>query len=233
MVLASLIGYPIARLLGSPALLYALGRIGVRIGLFLAGTRVVIRGLEKLADPRNAVVMANHQSMLDPPVLFQVLGIDFKAVLKVEIYRVPFLHLPLNYAGFIAIDRKNRIQSQQAVRNIAVALRAGATFLVFPEGTRSRTGELQPFKKGAFVAAIDAGSRIFPVALRGFAELLPRGSFRVRPGTALVEVLDPIQAGGYSYERRGELVERVRSSIDAALQREPTDSAMNENAPSA
>jgi 1-acyl-sn-glycerol-3-phosphate acyltransferase len=230
MVGASLIGYPLARLAGSAALLYRVGRLGIRFGLFLAGTKVVVHGLDKLKDPRNVVVMANHQSMLDPPVLFQALGIDFKAVLKVEIYRVPFLHYPLNYAGYVAIDRKNRIQAQQAIQRTASALKQGSTFLIFPEGTRSRTGELQPFKRGAFVAAIEARSRIFPLALRGFRELLPRGGFRIRPGTVEIEVLDPVDAGGYSYERRGELVERVRGCIEDALRREPLATHMQTDA---
>ena len=99
----------------------------------------------------------------------------------------------------------------------ADSLRAGACFLVFPEGTRSRTGELGEFKKGAFVAAIESGSRILPIALEGTRELMPRGGMVIRPGTVRVRVLDPVDTGSYSYGDRDRLASEVRGRIEAAL----------------
>ena len=214
---ASLVGLPLAHLLRSPAVLYKLGRFGIGIALILSGTRVVVEGREHLGDTRNTVVMPNHASHLDAPVLFQALGIDFKAVAKKEIFGIPFLGHVLRVAGFIDVNRSDRTQSRAALDRAAESLRRGNCFMIFPEGTRTRTGDLGPFKRGAFVAAIEAGSRIVPAALQGVGELMPRGRFRIRPGTVRLRLLEPLDAGGYSYDDRERLASEVRSRIAAAL----------------
>lgn len=216
-VFASMLGYPVARLLGSPELLYKLGRIGCRILLFMAGTRVVAEGLHHLAPERNVVIMPNHVSQLDAPVLAVILGVDFKAVVKTELFRIPFFQYCLRFAGFIEVDRTAPNQSKRAIAAAVSSLKAGHCFLIFPEGTRTRTGELGDFKKGAFLVAMEAGSRIVPVALSGIRELLPRGGLRIRPGTVHVRVLDPVDAGRYSYDSRDALIAEVRSRIARAL----------------
>jgi putative phosphoserine phosphatase/1-acylglycerol-3-phosphate O-acyltransferase len=214
---ASLVGVPLAHLLRSPAVLFKLGRFGIGVALILSGTRVVVEGRENLGDTRNTVVMPNHASHLDAPVLYKALGIDFKAVAKKEIFRIPFLGHVLRVAGFINVDRGDRRQARGALDRAAQSLREGNSFLIFPEGTRTRTGELGLFKRGAFVAAIEAGSRIVPVALQGVHELMPRGGLRIRPGTVRMRLLDPIDAGGYSYDDRERLAAEVRSRIAASL----------------
>jgi 1-acyl-sn-glycerol-3-phosphate acyltransferase len=216
-VLASLLGYPLARLRGSPRLLYTLGRLGARASFRLVGVRIELLGMDKLSDPCNAVLMPNHASHLDAAILFGLIPLELKAVVKRELYRFPFVHYCMHYAGFIDIDRKDPVQSKDAIARAVASLKAGATFVIFPEGTRSRMGELGEFKKGAFVVAIDAGSRIVPVAVRGARELMPRGAWRVRSGTVEVRVLDPVDAGAYSYEDRDRLIGEVRARIGAAL----------------
>ena len=222
---ASLLGLVIARLTGRVSILYRLGRAGVRAALFLSGTRVLTEGLAQLADPRRTVVMSNHVSHLDAPVLFQVLGVDFKAVAKKELFGIPFLGAVLRMAGFIEVDRADREQARRAMDRTAQSLRAGACFLVFPEGTRSRTGELGEFKKGAFVAAVESGSRILPVALTGTRELMPKGGFSIRRGTVGVRVLDPVDTGSYSYADRDRLIAEVKGRIADALTGSPAPSA--------
>jgi 1-acyl-sn-glycerol-3-phosphate acyltransferase len=214
---ASLFGVAFARLTGRVAILYRLARAGVRAALWLSGTRVVIEGLDRLADPRNTVVMSNHVSHLDAPVLFQVLGVDFKAIAKKEVFAAPFFGAVLRMAGFVGVDRADREQARRAIDRTAQALRDGACFLVFPEGTRSRTGELGDFKKGAFVAALESGSRILPVALQGTRELMPRGGLKILPGVVRVRVLDPVDTGSYSYSDRDRLAAEVRGRIAKAL----------------
>jgi len=216
--LTALVGVPVATVSGADAILFRLGHWGVRLALFLAGTRIDLRGREKLGDTRNAVVISNHVSHLDGPVLFEGLAIDFKAVVKKEIFSWPFLGRILRSAGFVAVDRRDRIRSAQSLSKAAESLHAGACFLVFPEGTRSLTGELGPFKKGGFVIAIEAGSRIIPVAVHGSRELMPRGRFGVRAGTVQVRVLDPVEAASYSYAERDRLVAEVHARIAAALE---------------
>jgi 1-acyl-sn-glycerol-3-phosphate acyltransferase len=214
---ASLVGLPLAHLLRSPAVLYKLGRFGISVALMLSGTRVVVEGREKLGDARNTVVMPNHVSNLDVLVLFEALGLDFKAVAKKEVFKVPFLKHVLRFAGFIEVDRGDRSQARTALDRAAQSLREGNCFLIFPEGTRTRTGELGPFKRGAFVAAIEAGSRIVPAALQGVRELMPRGRLRINPGTVRLRLLDPVNAGSYSYDDRERLADEVRGRIADAL----------------
>ena len=214
---ASLLGLPLAHLLRSPAVLYKLGRFGIDVALLLSGTRVVVEGRDHLGDERNTVVMPNHVSHLDAPVLFAALRIDFKAVAKKEVFKIPFLGHVLRFAGFIEVDRADRNQARAALDRAAQSLREGNTFLIFPEGTRTRTGELGAFKRGAFVAAIEAGSRIVPVALSGVRELMPRDRWRIRRGTVRLRLLEPLNAGGYSYDDRERLASEVRGRIAAAL----------------
>ncbi|HEY6554623.1 MAG TPA: lysophospholipid acyltransferase family protein [Vicinamibacteria bacterium] len=216
-ILASAFGYPVARLVGSPSLLYTLGRFGVRTALGLAGIRVCFEGTERLAGARNVVVMPNHTSHLDAAILFGLIDLQPKAVVKKELYSFPFLHYCLRYAGFIEIDRKDPMQSKRAIDRAVKALAAGSTFIIFPEGTRSRTGELGPFKKGGFVVAIEAGSRILPLAVSGATELLPPGRFLIKPGTVRIRVLDAVDASKYSYADRERLRDEARGRIAAAL----------------
>jgi 1-acyl-sn-glycerol-3-phosphate acyltransferase len=107
------------------------------------------------------------------------------------------------------------------VDRAARSLREGNCFLIFPEGTRTRTGELGPFKKGAFVAALEAGSRIVPAAIEGVRELMPPGGLRIRPGTVRIRLLDPMPVESYSYDDRERLAAEVRARIAGALAGNP------------
>jgi 1-acyl-sn-glycerol-3-phosphate acyltransferase len=215
-VLASVFGYPLARLSGSPRLLYSLGRFGVKAALFLGGIRVALEGAERLAGT-NTVIMPNHVSHLDAAILFALVDVEPKAVIKKELYAFPFVHYCMRYAGFIEVDRKDAIQAKAAISRAVASLKSGSTFIIFPEGTRSRTGELGPFKKGAFVVAIEAGSRVVPLAVSGARELLPPGRFRIERGTVRLRVLDAVDASQYSYADRERLIAEVRGRIANAL----------------
>src|SRR5260221_11871571 len=199
---AAAIGLFHAAVTGSDVLLFRLGHAGVRLTLLLAGTRIALEGRENLGDARNTVVISNHVSHLDGPVLFEALGTDLRAVGKKEVFSWPFLGPVLRRAGFVAVNRRDRIQSGQALSRAAASLRAGTCFPVFPEGTRSRTGELGAFKKGGFVIGIEAGSRILPVVVHGGRELMPAGGFRTRGGAVGGGGLGPLPSRGYSFAER-------------------------------
>ena len=216
-VLASILGYPFARLRGSPALLYVLGQFGARVACRLAGIRIELEGLENLRDHRNLVLMPNHVSNLDAAILFghhppAVQGGGEEGALQVPLRPLLPALRRLHRRG----PPRSR-QSKAAITQAAASLKAGSCFIIFPEGTRSPTGELGEFKKGAFVVAIEAGSRIAPVAMMGAERLMPRGRFVIQPGTVRIRVLDPVDAASYSYEDRDRLVAEVRGRIAAAL----------------
>ncbi len=130
---------------------------------------------------------------------------------------MPILGAACGLAGFIPVERRNPMQSQAAVDAAAVELGRGHSFLVFPEGTRSRTSELLPFKKGSFIMAIKAQVPVVPVAIRGGRSAMARGSAIIRPAGVEVRIGVPIETTGLRFEDRAELARRVREAIESLL----------------
>ena len=229
LVLAFLVPYavvacPLAILLSaasrSVAPLYGFSTFGLRCAFAIAGIHIAVEGRERLGDVRNTVVVANHLSHLDPPAIYLGLGVRLVALAKREVFDIPLFSTVIRKAGFLSIQRGDRHDAANAVNKMAEALKRGACVMVFPEGTRSRTGELMPFKKGAFVAGIEAGSRILPLAIFGTGALMPTHGYALRPGRVRIVVLDPVDAGRYPYADRDALVAEVRGRIAAALDAE-------------
>ena len=148
-----LIGPPfvlIALLFGKRALLYRVGHLGVRLGLSLSGIRVTVEGTEHIQRHRAAVYAVNHASSVEPPIIFDLLHELFprlRILYKAELRKLPVLVKAFDLAEFIPLERGNPEQSLPAIDRAARALQQGNSFLIFPEGTRSRTGELLPFKE--------------------------------------------------------------------------------------
>ena len=155
-ILAGLVSIPVAAVTGSSEWLYRLGRLGVRLGLFLAGIRLNVVGQQELPPDQHFIYMMNHASNLDVPAVFLVLKGEVRALGKKELFQLPVLATAMRMGGFIPIDRSNRDKAIESMRVAARIAREGASFLLAPEGTRSRDGKLLPFKKGGFYLAIDA-----------------------------------------------------------------------------
>jgi len=183
-----------------------------------AGIDLDVKGREHISPGEPYLVMSNHQSHYDIPVLFQALRIPLRMVAKKEIFRIPFMAGAMRAAGFIEIDRQNRSSAIKSLRAGRERLGDVVSLWIAPEGTRSRTGHLGPFKKGGFHLALDAGLQILPVAIDGTRFALPAGGLSVRRGaTAHVTVAQPIDPRSYGVERIGELVTAVRQAIAAGL----------------
>jgi len=215
-LLGALLGYPIARAVGSRPLLCRMGRACVGSALALAGVRVVVEGRERLADARNVVLVANHESYLDGPLVFAALGIDFTTMVKSELCRFP-MRGPLLFVGFIPVDRSDPAQSADAMEKAKAALRSGGQLLVFPEGMRSADGRLGEFKRGAFALALEAGSRVLAVAVEGTGRVMPRGRATIRAGLVRVRILEPVDAVAFGTDGREALTAEVRSRLARAL----------------
>jgi 1-acyl-sn-glycerol-3-phosphate acyltransferase len=198
-------------------ILYAFGHGGVRLGLWLCGIRVRVAGTEHVPADRAAVYCANHQSNIDPPVLFDVLHPRMHIVYKAEINAIPLLARAFRMGGFVPIDRRNKEAAMRSIEQGAAAIRAGSSFLIFPEGTRSRTPELLPFKKGGFIMAIKAGAPIVPVAIQGGREAMRRGSWLIRPVIISIRVGSPVETAHVTVDERAELIANVRARIEALL----------------
>lgn len=186
-----------------------------------AGIRLHVTGKEHMLPHETYLVMSNHQSLYDIPVLFQVVGPNVRMITKEELFRVPVFGKALEAGGFISIDRSNR---NAAIRSLdkARALLAGGTHVwIAPEGTRSRTGHLLPFKKGAFYLALEAGLPILPVTVSGTRNALPAKGLRSVSG-ADVRVtihtrIDPRPYAARGKHGREELMNEVRRVMESAL----------------
>ena len=201
----------------SPDILYSAGRAGSRLGLLLGGVTVIVRGREHIETGTPFLFLANHQSYCDPPALFVTIPRNVRLILKKELRKLPLLGLIMEMGGFVFIDRKDRVQSIVGMKQAVRQLQQGHSFLIYPEGTRTRTGELGPFKKGPFIMAIESGTPIVPVSVKGSYEIMPPDQFRVRPGTVVVTFHPRISTNALLLADREELTERVRATIAAAL----------------
>ncbi len=210
----------LALLLGRIGFLYKLGLIGVHMGLFLSGLKRRFFGREHIQRTRAAVYAVNHTSNVEPPIVFDALHEIFprlRVLYKAELRKLPVLVRAFDLAGFVPLDRGNREQSLPAIDRAAEALRDGNSFLIFPEGTRSRTGELLPFKKGGFILAIKAGAPIVPVAITGARDAMRKGSLVIRPVTVTVRIGPPVETAGLTFDDRDLVIQQVRSQIEAML----------------
>jgi 1-acyl-sn-glycerol-3-phosphate acyltransferase len=171
---------------------------------------------EEIRAGRQPVIfMSNHESQMDPPILVAALPLPAVYIAKQELKYMPFIGWACWAAGVIFIDRRDRDRALRSIHDAAMEIRGGKSVVIFPEGTRSRTGELLPFKKGGFALALEADVPIIPLATVGGYQVLPRGTLRFRPGCFSVRMGSPVQPA--EYPDRDALALEVRRRIEALV----------------
>ncbi len=181
--------------------------------LSAAGTPVVASGLEHIPRDQPVIYASNHSSMFDIWALFATLPGSVRFVAKRELFRIPVLGRAMLAVGHVPIDRTARKRAFEAYDEAARMIRGGTSVVVFPEGTRSRTGELLPFKNAPFGLAIAAQVPIVPVYVHHTFEILPKGAWRLRPRPIRLVVGQAIPTAGLRPEDR----ERLRDEVRAAM----------------
>jgi putative phosphoserine phosphatase/1-acylglycerol-3-phosphate O-acyltransferase len=191
------------------------------LSLGLAGVQVEVQGEEHLWSHRPAVFIFNHQSQLDLPLAGYLLRHGFTGVAKQELARDPIVGLPFRFAGVAFVDRKGGKDPRKALAPAVEKLKEGISIAIAPEGTRSLTPTMGPFKTGAFHLAREAGVPVVPVIIRNAGELMWRDSFTVKPGTVQVVVKEPIDVSQWDPDEMRERVAEVRKMYADTLARWP------------
>ncbi len=192
---------------------HLMARIWSRGLLMSAGARLDTRFAAPLATDRPYVFMANHQSLYDIPALIAALPGQTRFLAKRSLFQIPLFGWALKVGGFISIDRANRSSAGESFADAIRELQAGASAVVFPEGTRSRDGKLQVFQRGGFLLALKSNLPIVPVGIHGSMAVRVRDSLRIRPGRITVSCGRPIDVGEYGVRDKARLIEDVRRQV--------------------
>lgn len=212
----ALVGFPWTFVRRDISFLYRIAMRIMRIGLRAAGIRVEATWVQPLDPAQCCIFLSNHVSNLDPPVLLPLLPGRVAVFIKRSLTRLPVLGYGMKLARFIPVDRDGRVESAAAsVQYAAEVLGSGLHIVSFVEGTRSRDGRLQPFKKGPFYLAMETGAPVVPVSIHGTEGMMKKGSVRIFPGTAHVTFHAPILPRDYI--TREDLMGAVRASIASGL----------------
>jgi 1-acyl-sn-glycerol-3-phosphate acyltransferase len=214
-------------ILGPPLLIYTLitrhidplywvGLKGVMFFVRAVGVKVRVEGRKNI-PPGVCLFVANHTSSADAPAVVGAISRRIAVLLKESLFKWPIVGQAFTLAHFIPVNRRDRESAIASVEKAAEAMRAGQSFLIYPEGTRSPDGRLQEFKKGAVVLGIKAGVPIVPVLCSGAQRIMAKRSMQIHPGEILVEFLEPIDASKYTWEERDILNQRVHDAMAASL----------------
>ena len=216
-ILVALSTTVLSPLLPNSKLSYHPARMWGRLFCQLCFVRVKVYGLEKLQPKQSYVFALNHQSMFDIFVVYGWFPFIFKWMIKSELRKIPLVGKACDAAGHIFINRSNAIEAKRCLEKAEAQLKNGVSLVVFPEGTRTKTGEMGKFKRGAFRVATDLALPIVPVTLKGSYERLNRNTFNVTPGTIELHIHQPIDVVPYLPDNSAELIQKTYDVISSAL----------------
>lgn len=168
--------------------------------LFFCGARLSVSGRENIDQKGNYIFVSNHESLLDIPAIYCSVPLNIFFIAKKELKKVPFMGWAMMMGGMIFIDRKNKEQARKDMLRAGELIKSGKNIISFPEGTRTKTGELGLFKRGGFLLSKNTGIPVVPIAIKGARELLPSGSIGIKPGIIYVHLFPPVSPEKYTPE---------------------------------
>lgn len=184
--------------------------------LKFAGVKIKVEGRENIKKGAPVIVVANHCSHIDISCLVYSVPLNLHFIAKKELRRAPLLGWYIMLTGQIFVDRSNRKKSIESLKKAAEKIKKGKTVILFPEGSRSATGEIGLFKKGAFHLALDAEVNVLPVHIKGANVYWPKGSNKLTPGTITVSIGKPIVTANYSKETVNKFIDDTREAVKNA-----------------
>jgi len=213
---AAIIGIPWTLISGDISLVYRWAMWIMHAGLRAGGIRIEAKWQGQLDPAKRYIFLSNHVSNLDPPVLLPLIPGRASVFVKRSLTKLPVIGYGMRLGEYIPVDRDGRVESaKESVTNAARVLKDGLHIMSFVEGTRSRDGRLQPFKKGPFYLAKDTRAQVVPVSIWGTETMMKKGSLKIYPGTAHVTFHEPIDSD--SFATREELMAAVRKAIESGL----------------
>ena len=198
---------------------HKIARMWSRSILAASRVKVTVKNLSWIDPGRSYIYMSNHQSAFDIPVLLAYLPVQFKWLAKAELFKIPVFGFAMRRAGYISIDRTNRRSAIKSLRTAAEMIRNGVSVVIFPEGTRSRDGQIRSFKKGGFLLAVDSGVPVVPVIIHGTREIMTKKTLRIKAGQVVLEIEKPIETADYNRKTKDQLLDKVGRVIREAFYR--------------
>jgi 1-acyl-sn-glycerol-3-phosphate acyltransferase len=190
---------------------HKVARIWAKCILAASNIKVTVKGLSNLNRMGFYIYMPNHVSNFDIPVLQAYLPVQFRWLAKAELFKIPIFGYAMKRAGHISIDRFDRKSAIQSLNKASEIIRNGTSVIIFPEGTRSQNQNIQSFKKGGFVLAVDSGVPIIPVIIHGTWSIMQKKQILVKPGNVVLEIKKPINTLDYTRKTKDDLMEKVKN----------------------
>ena len=211
---------------------HKIARIWAKCILALSNITVTVKGFSNLKPGRSYIYMANHMSNFDIPVLQAYLPVQFRWLAKAELYKIPVFGYAMKRAGYISIDRSDRKSAIESLNKAVKIIKDGVSVVIFPEGTRSRNHNIQPFKKGGFFLAVDSGVPIIPIIIHGTERIMPKKQMLIKPGNVTLEIAKPINSSDYTRKTKNDLMDKIRDIFLISLEKNnKTDHYAKNNTP--
>ncbi len=192
---------------------YNITKTWAKFVLAVSRIKVTVQGSYNIRPDRSYIYMSNHQSNFDIPVALAYLPFKFRWVAKAELFKIPIFGNAMHRVGHINIDRSNRRAAFKSLKKAAKNIREGVSVLIYPEGTRSKDGNIGPFKNGGFVLAVESGAPIVPVIIHGTWPIMSKDKILVKPGNVIIEIKEPIETKNYNRKTRNDLLKKTRNII--------------------